>query len=214
MEIDEKRAYRSSLREEQAAETRRRVLEAAAECFTESGYQGTSLARIAQRAGVSVDTVQATGAKRDILLGAFERAFVGRETRAILDEDTAFSRLVAIPELGPLIQATCEFTVAATGRIRGLWWAFRGAAASDPGVQEILAGLLERRRADFRALAGLLRERGAPIVDEAAVAVEAELLLAPETYAHFVDDHGWPEERYLEWVVAGIGRVIGLPPRG
>ena len=45
------RSYVSTLRTEQAATTRRRILEAAAACFSENGYSGTSLADIAARAG-------------------------------------------------------------------------------------------------------------------------------------------------------------------
>src|SRR5689334_7043631 len=74
------RTYSSALRSEQAAGTRRRVLAAAGRLFMENGYQGTSLGTIAKEAGVSVDTVQATGAKRDLLLRALEIALVGAET--------------------------------------------------------------------------------------------------------------------------------------
>lgn len=62
------RTYVSSLRTEQAATTRRRILEAAAACFTESGYSGTSLADIATRAGVSPATVKNNSPKRELIL--------------------------------------------------------------------------------------------------------------------------------------------------
>ena len=73
------RSYVPSLRTEQAATTRRRILEAAAACFTENGYSGTSLADIGARAGVSPETVKNNGPKRELLLGAFEQAFAGTE---------------------------------------------------------------------------------------------------------------------------------------
>ncbi|MDM4762852.1 helix-turn-helix domain-containing protein [Galbitalea sp. SE-J8] len=211
MSTDDKRPYRSALREEHAAATRARVLDAAAECFTETGYQGTSLAAIARRAGVSVDTVQATGAKRDLLLGAFERTFVGVETRDITRGDTHVARLIGIEDPREMLAAMNAETVAATGRVRALWWAFRGAAASDEGVQEILHGLLERRHRDFRAFVDVLRGKGVVIPDGERVAVEAELALAPETYAHFVDDHGWTQERYRDWAVERVAALVFAP---
>lgn len=45
------RSYNSTLRAEQAANTRQRILDAAAACFARSGYAGTSLADIASEAG-------------------------------------------------------------------------------------------------------------------------------------------------------------------
>ncbi|MEP6979205.1 MAG: helix-turn-helix domain-containing protein, partial [Nakamurella sp.] len=49
------RSYRSPRRAEQAAATRREVLEAARELFVAHGYSATTVAEIAQRARVSVD---------------------------------------------------------------------------------------------------------------------------------------------------------------
>ena len=54
------RAYRSDLRLRQAEETRN-IIDAAAELFSELGYACTTLAKIAKRAGVSVETVQKNG---------------------------------------------------------------------------------------------------------------------------------------------------------
>jgi len=62
------RSYRSPRREEQAAETRRRIVDAARELFGAQGYAGTSLAAIAERAGVSVPTVyNSVGGKPGLL---------------------------------------------------------------------------------------------------------------------------------------------------
>ena len=73
------RAYTSDLRAEQAARTRERVVRAAAEELTERGYERTTLARVAERAGVSLETVKAHGPKRALLLAAFEVMFAGSE---------------------------------------------------------------------------------------------------------------------------------------
>lgn len=49
--VDGIRRYRSPVREASARETRRRVVEAAARCFTELGYSATTLRVIATEAG-------------------------------------------------------------------------------------------------------------------------------------------------------------------
>jgi len=52
-----KRAYTSALRTEQAARTRRLIVEAAAELFVSAGYARTTIKEIALHAGVAPDTV-------------------------------------------------------------------------------------------------------------------------------------------------------------
>src|SRR3712207_6899705 len=51
------RPYRSALREEQSRATRRRIIDAGAALFVESGYVPTTIDAIAERAGVSRRTV-------------------------------------------------------------------------------------------------------------------------------------------------------------
>lgn len=203
-----KRTYQSTLREEQAAATRRRILDAAAECFVAHGYAGTSLAAIARRAGVSVDTVQANGPKRSILLGAFERSFAGQEGTSALEGDHEFARQLAIDDPTELVHALTRTNVGMLGRIRRLWWAFRAAAASDPEVREVFDALMGRRRADHVALFGMLAERGVRIDEPERLTDEVMHVLSPETYAHFVDDCGWTESRFADWAVARVDELL------
>src|ERR1700744_6321009 len=71
------RTYRSDLRQQQAEQTRSRVVEAAAELFAANGYARTTLAKIAAAAGVSTETVQGQGSKAALLIGAAEVVGVG-----------------------------------------------------------------------------------------------------------------------------------------
>ena len=71
--------YRSPVREQQARETRARILDAAGTLFAEHGYAGTSLAAIGRAAGVATETVAANGPKRALLMAAFELALGGQE---------------------------------------------------------------------------------------------------------------------------------------
>src|SRR5689334_10403689 len=76
--VKTRRPYRSAVRAEQAAGTRRAVLLAARELFTTAGYAGTSVADVARRAGVSVDTVYSSvGRKPELLLAVHDMALGG-----------------------------------------------------------------------------------------------------------------------------------------
>ena len=67
-------------RKEKAAATRRRMLDAAHACFVERGYPGTTMAAIAERAGVAEQTLYFTFHTKAGLLGeVFERAVFGAD---------------------------------------------------------------------------------------------------------------------------------------
>jgi AcrR family transcriptional regulator len=59
VEVNDKRKYSSAVREEQAARTRMRILDAASELFLERGYALTTMKDIAAQADVARDTVHA-----------------------------------------------------------------------------------------------------------------------------------------------------------
>jgi len=68
--VKPRRAYDSSRRREQALATRRAVLDAARDRFVEGGYVATTIDAIAERAGVSPETVYATFRNKRTLLSA------------------------------------------------------------------------------------------------------------------------------------------------
>jgi AcrR family transcriptional regulator len=71
----EKRTYKSPLREEQARQTRDRILDAALSLFSSQGYGATSIVSIAREAGVVPETIYASlGSKRGIVDALIERA--------------------------------------------------------------------------------------------------------------------------------------------
>ena len=73
-----KRPYSSTRREAQARETRRSILEAAAELFVGSGYAATTIQAIADQGGVAVQTVYAVfGTKRELLRQLIESTITG-----------------------------------------------------------------------------------------------------------------------------------------
>ena len=73
------RSYRSAVRRARAEETRRRVVEAAAELFGRQGYVATTFTQLAEEAGVSVETVRKHGPKAALLRAAIELGSFGVE---------------------------------------------------------------------------------------------------------------------------------------
>src|SRR5690606_20066 len=112
--------YVSPLREAQAAQTRQRVLDAAVATFRSSGYSGSSLARIAEDAGVSVETVKQLGPKSSLLLAAFGHAFTGVDTDLPLSEQSGLDWIRALPD-DEFIPGWLGFIADANRRVAQLW---------------------------------------------------------------------------------------------
>lgn len=73
-DVVNRRSYRSPLRQEQAAATRTRILDASLGLFRERGYSATPVRVIADTAGVSVQTLyQSWGSKPAIVEGLLRR---------------------------------------------------------------------------------------------------------------------------------------------
>ena len=73
-----RRKYRSPLRQAQARRTQARILEAATQAFRTHGYTGTTVAAVAEAAGVSVAAVElAFPTKPDLLKAAIDVAIAG-----------------------------------------------------------------------------------------------------------------------------------------
>ena len=199
------RAYRSTLRTQQAAQTRTRILEAAAVLFSANGYQATTLPAIARQASVSVETVKGTAAKAELLIAAFEVTFSGTEAAASLTDTTA--------GLGLLNLLDDDFVDGVVARISqanldsyALWTVLLGASLSDDIVRDALTGMLAGRAADFRALVDELtrRELIDPPVDRRAAADELSFLMSPESAQQLVAQSGWSPDRYREWLRAAV----------
>ncbi len=212
-----RRTYRSELRTEQAAATRRRILDTAGECFAEDGYGRTTLAAIAARAGVSVESVKAQGAKRELLLAAFEQTFAGQEGGQPLVEQDQLAPALAIEDDDAFLDAALGVIAAANRRAYALWQALTSAADSDPEVAPSLQEILAGRRADLERSMALLQRRGmliAGIRVRRRAAAQVSFLLSPEGYQQLVAESGWSHPQYLAWVRTMVRTVLSDPGGG
>ncbi|OZM73085.1 TetR family transcriptional regulator [Amycolatopsis antarctica] len=206
-----RRAYTSRLRSEQAADTRRRVLDAAAHRFAADGYVATTLAGIAGRAGVSVETVKSCGAKRDLLLSSFEQTFAGEEGTTPLSSRPGLAELLTLERDADAIAASVAFVAEANARASTLWRTLTSAADTDPVIRASLTELLGRRRADITAATAVLQNRGLVPRGPDARARTADVLSflsSPEGYEQLVLTAGWPHRDYVDWLTRTITAAL------
>ncbi len=112
--VNTPRKYDAPRRAEQAARTRRVILAAARDLFATRGYTATTIAAIAQQAGVAVDTIYATiGRKPALMREVVESAISGTDHPLPAQERGYVQRTIAAPTAGQKFAVYAEGLVAA-----------------------------------------------------------------------------------------------------
>ncbi|MFD8613128.1 TetR/AcrR family transcriptional regulator [Streptomyces sp. NPDC059631] len=157
-----KRVYRSVVRAESARETRAEILRAAEELFAGRGYTRTTVAQIAERAGVAVNTVYTSVGGKPALIGALARESTD-------DEAITESMAAVLAETDPrrILRLTAEGTGEVTRRRSAFLHVMVDNAASDPAVATAAEYAVGRYRQRLATIAGRLVTLGAVRCDAA-----------------------------------------------
>lgn len=189
--------YHSPLRAKQAAETRRSVLDAALGLFGEHGWAATTLAMIAARAGVSVDTIHVVfGTKSALLMAVVEVAIVGDDGEARMVDRADFAQ-VGEGRRSDRVRAAVRYGIAAYERSVPILDTLREAAASDATAHARLIQY-DQDRYDLVAAGVTLilgHEPPADVVDAVWT------LLSPGVYTHLITDRSWSSAQAEDWLV-------------
>jgi AcrR family transcriptional regulator len=196
-----KRPYNSTRRQEQASETRLRILAAAHELFVAKGYGRTTIAEIALMAGVAVETVYAAFRNKPTLLRHvwFVSSRGDEEDVRLLDRPE-IRAVLAEPDLATRFGQHAVAVTAVFRRIGPLLAALQGAAASEPAAAAMLAEWDERRLdactryAEAAAATGQLSVTEAECRDVLAATMDGAL------WQRLVAESGWPDERFATWL--------------
>jgi AcrR family transcriptional regulator len=208
------RRYNSPRRAEQAALTRRAVLEAARELFVADGYAATTVAGVARRARVAVDTVYATvGRKPDLLREVLETAISGTDVAVPAQQRDYVRAARAAARARDKIELYVEGLVAVQQRLAPVFLAVRDAGAADPAAAALWTAISERRAANMRRFAADLRATGelrADLSDD-EVADVIWSTNGPEYWVLLVRDRGWSPRRFGELLVDSWTRLLLAP---
>ncbi|MFT4212988.1 MAG: helix-turn-helix domain-containing protein [Microbacterium sp.] len=191
-----------------AAATRAAIIEAAGELFATGGYAGTTMKAIAERAGVSVESVYLAGSKASLLSAALTVAFSGADDDRPLPETQAYAAVFALP-VDEALDRYVELVSTSIARSDALWRTARVAADAEPAIRALLEQSLARRAADIAAAGPWLVARGVVVPADADDAVATlSMLVSHETYEHFTDQFGWSPARYGAWLRDALDRLI------
>lgn len=197
------RPYRSTLRAEQAQDTRRRIRAAADDLFLERGYTDVSMDEIARAAGVARQTIfSAYGGKAGVLKEVIDVRLAGDDKPVALADRPAVQRMLTSADPGDLIRRAALLIVEVARRVAPIWPAISQAAATDSEISDLLRSYDEARRdgigeiVDAVAKLGSLR-RGRT----RARAKDAVFLLTDPATAHRAERLGWSPAELERWYV-------------
>jgi AcrR family transcriptional regulator len=206
-----RRAYNSPRRAEQAAATRRAVLTAARELFVSNGYSATTIADIAERARVSLDTIYATvGRKPALLRELVEAAISGTEQAVPADQRDYVKRISAAPTALEKITIYAHAITAIQQRLAPVFLALRDAAATDTDCAALWSEIARRRATNMRAFAADLRSTGS-LRDDLSDDQVADIIWsmnAAEYWDLLVRERRWTPGQFADWLTDAWTRVL------
>lgn len=196
---DVKRPYSSTRRREQAAETRRRILDAAHDLFVGHGYGRTTIAEVARTAGVAVETVYAAFRNKPTLLRhVWYATFRGDDEDIRLLDRPEIRAVLAEPDLATRLRAHAVVLAPVFRRITPLLRALQGAATSEPAAEEMLAEFDERRLDAAGHYARAAAATGQLAVSEQECRDLFAATMDGALWYRLTEQRGWSEERFAK----------------
>jgi AcrR family transcriptional regulator len=196
-----KRHYDSTWRQEQARETRQRIIQAAHDLFVKKGYGSTTIADIAREAGVAVETVYAAFRNKHTLLRqVWYVSFRGDEEDVRLWDRPEIRAVIAEPNLARRFEAQAVVLTAVFRRITPLLIMLQGAVASQPAAAAMLAEFDELRLDAAAKYAKAAAATGQLAVSENECRDVLWATLDGAQWHRLVAERGWSDERFAAWL--------------
>jgi len=194
------RRYDASGRRRASAQRRLVVVEQARRLFLEHGFGGTTVAAVAQAAGVSVETIyKAFGGKAGLVRAVWEQALEGGGPVPAEERSDAVSAVADDPR--KVVATWARLSAEVGERAAPVLALVRAAAAADPEAAALLAEIDAGRLARMRHNADALARRG-HLRPGLSVERAAQLMVAISGSLHdpLVGDAGWSAVEYAEVV--------------
>lgn len=201
--VKPKRPYHSPRRREQAAATRRDILDAAQRLFERDGYPATTMAAIANEAQVALKTVYlAFETKSGVLRALWNLRLRDDRDELPVSEQPRYREVLEEP--GPERQLRLNARNSREGKLRvaALAEVIRSSAALDPDIAALWERINREYHANQRVIVESLDQKGALrrglTIDHATDILWT--LNHPNTWQLLVTQRGWTPEQYEQWV--------------
>src|SRR5215216_4364801 len=198
-----KRDYDSTNRQAQAAETRRRILDAARKLFMERGYAGATAEAIAAEANVSAQTIYAIFKNKKKMLVSLMNVSptTGNEDHTPMAERPAVQAVSQEPDQRRQLQMFAQVVAGNLDQVAAVSEIMTDAAKVEPDFDRILQKL-HKQRLEHMSLAVQQIAANGPF--RAKINADYALntiwtLTSPEVFLLLTRDRGWSKEDYAAW---------------
>jgi AcrR family transcriptional regulator len=197
-----RRRYESPRRDAQAAATRRQILGAAQRLFEANGYAATTMAAVANEAGVSLKTVYlAFDTKSGLVRSLWDTSLRGEPDIAVAQQPW-YHEVLDEPDPTRQLQLNARNSTAVKKRVANLLRVLRDGAPSDPDVdalwQLVNTDFYANQREIVKSLQRKKSLRRGLDVDRATDILWT--LMHPDVWHLLVGARCWTPERYEKWL--------------
>jgi AcrR family transcriptional regulator len=194
-----RRAYHSPLRADQAQQTRRRILESARQLFSDRGYAGTTVAAVAEDAGVSPETIYLSlGGKRGLLDGVMD---ITGPHDSVADDEKWWLIVSGLPQASERLDSMVEYSCRILARTRPIHAIIRGAADKEAFAAALGRRLLtERLTNQTERIRRYLGDALRPGLSVAEAGERYCALASPELYHLLTVELGWSADQHRTWL--------------
>lgn len=210
-DVNPRRRYNSTTRQEQARRTRSAIIDAAHHLFLTDGFAGTTMPAVAAAAGVAVQTVYKVFASKPRLAKAvFDFAMAGDDDTAPMLEREALRKVRDETDAHVMFRLYGEFLATVAPRHVPVQLVIRDAAAADPDARAVWAELQAERLTGMTIFATALHKRGHLRSDITIDDARDTLWTynSAELYQLLVIERAWTPQHYGRWVANALTAAL------
>jgi AcrR family transcriptional regulator len=208
-EVKDKRKYSSVVREEQAARTRTRILDAASELFLEHGYAGTTMKDIAAQADVARDTVHAIfGSKARVLTALIDQRLVPDDSVANVTQRPDALAIREEVDQRQQIELFARFIAGISTELRPVFEILRTASAVEPEMAKVFEEMDRFRLKNMQTYARWIAARGSLRVSTRRAGEMIWALASLDVARMLCDEIGWTESQHARWLADTLIRTL------
>ena len=204
-----KRSYNSRIRQEQAEQTRARILEAAADLFLEAGYARTSIKAIAEKAGIAPDTVYATfGSKVRVVTALIDKRLVPDGAVGSVRDRPDVQAIQTERDQRRQLEMFAKIFTRISADLRPIFEILRTASAVEPESAAVLEEMEHFRLQNMCLYAGWIAERGALRCDVQRAGEIMWALASPDMGRKLCDELRWSQSQHAAWLAETLIQTL------
>ncbi|MER6220464.1 helix-turn-helix domain-containing protein [Streptomyces sp900105755] len=203
-----RRSYNSERRREAARRNRAAVLAACRELLFRDGFHATTIRAVAERAGVSAETVyKSFGGKPGMVKALWDITLAGDDEPVPMADRPQTREILRTADPVAKLRLYAAYVRGIHERVAAL---FALLTQAGPDVGEILETAERERLTAVTSFVAHLDEAGVlrPGADQAHLADAVWALAGPQLFTQLTAGRGWPVATYEEWLAGTLTATL------